>query len=121
MGVSGASHDDQIRLASLRQDLELGSDLTATAGEVAPDVRLEELLGDKAGEELVALGVGDERDGREEPTDGGRPGQVGDIAGMNTSLLAHGEANRHGERSVTGVGAVDADHDAADAHAPTFA
>jgi hypothetical protein len=40
MGMGRASHDDKVGLAAHRQQLELGGDLTAAAGEVAADVCL---------------------------------------------------------------------------------
>ena len=39
MGVGRTSHDDEVGLAGLRQELELGANVAAAAGEVAADVR----------------------------------------------------------------------------------
>ena len=121
MGVGRASHDDQVGLAGLRQELELGAYLTAAAREVAADVRQEELLGDIAGEAFVAFGVRDQGDGREESADGRRPGQVGDETGVDAALLALREADGHREGAVARLRTVDPDDDALYVHDPTFA
>jgi len=110
-------HDNEVGPAILRQELELGCNLTVAAGEVAANTCLAQLLGHKAREAIVAVGVTGERDRREEPAEGGCPGDVGDEAGVDTALFAHRQADGHRERPVARFRAVGPDDDASYAHA----
>lgn len=74
VGMRRATDDDEIRLARLGEEFQLVADLAATAGEVTSDMCLVKLLGDKAGQAFVALGVGDQRDRREKPPMAAAPG-----------------------------------------------
>ena len=116
MGVRRATHDDQVGPAGLREYLELRPDVTVTAGEVATDLRPEELLGHKAGQALVALGVRDQAARERKTADGGRSGEVGHEAGVHTALLAHRQADRHGEGAKACLRTVESDNDAVEPH-----